>query len=1009
MPACTLCPAGKYQPTPGSPVCDEVSNKQFVAITLTGERQEGTCPLPGIDPEFTCSGGELKFKMSGFWHDGLVQNATQPNVFVQRPDFVPSQSMRFYDCPTKSNCQVSESSGAITCIDNSAGVLCALCSQGYTSGSALGSGSSCIKCPSSVSEVLWPWLLLCVVLGATAVLWNKRGKQQWAVFKQLVLKGHDLGLVVLCKLALGFYQVALLMPSVFEVPFPSLYLGVLQMFQWFAFEPPFQSFECFMPTNYHVQMYTAACFAFAVMVVLLVGVAQQAASQRGGGGGSGSSSILSYFIVPSYLVYPSVSAVFLETLKCREINFVEFLSKDLTIECASDAHKSATAVAGLMIFIFSIGLVAVYLALLYPHRTDLSVCPHLSFLFHDYKPQFWYWESIEIARKLVLTGALATFNRGSHIQLVLAMSIIVLHMLVLAHLKPYKKARDGNVALFVYTLLLMMFLGAALLSTQAALPDHLFSESISTPMLAGLLIFALLSVLVVIVVFALSDIRDVAAHTGLSALLSAIVGNTASFATQDRIKYDSVFTNLVPGRSFQQLLGVCSTLVRDLAPSSPGSLRQCLVPSGETTTAEHVVAAAKQHNDRFHEMMRLLLFGREGEYLAGPMKTQSRIEQKAESDYALEAGENDPYSRIIDAVRGTCRFDSADGMLAFISNLKAQNGNGSITVLRVKDRICTNPVSSGYRDCLMNIRVDGDDESEAPHAFVCELQLQFTEYNALKETYGHRTYENIRVMSAHSAVLQRSLHDLHDSAARSNWKFAISESDLLAACATGGSGPDLAELCSREWAAHYKAVLEDYGSDRQTAVQVCAASLASEFCKVLKGGRTLAAHAAASGNLEALTVMHRLGLHLDALVSKGKGKGAASSAPSTISAATQEHITRLQRTGPVDVAAKIHGLDVARTGALGLIAEMCTGKASATDNATERDACSIAGAHARTADNDGLVQHSNPMHSAKASRGEPTAHAALLVISQTGNGDIDADFGSSGGSSSGSGSADAVI
>ena len=119
-----------------------------------------------------------------------------------------------------------------------------------------------------------------------------------------------------------------------------------------------------------------------------------------------------------------------------------------------------------MIVLFSIGLPGIYQALLYPHRALLrevvggssaagapasciaggasvdgaSPVSHkdkgtaatlrgLSFLYADYKQQFWWWESCEIARKLLLTGALVRFQKGSLMQLVVAMVIIVLHML----------------------------------------------------------------------------------------------------------------------------------------------------------------------------------------------------------------------------------------------------------------------------------------------------------------------------------------------------------------------------------------------------------------------------------------------------------------------------------------------------------------------------------------------------------------------------------------------------
>jgi len=84
-------------------------------------------------------------------------------------------------------------------------------------------------------------------------------------------------------------------------------------------------------------------------------------------------------------------------------------------------------------------------------------------------------------RKLLLTGVLVQFHQGSLIQTVTAMVTIVLHLVLLAHFKPYKKARDGAIALFTYAMQLTVFFGALLLTAQTAVEEgHLLRKGIST-------------------------------------------------------------------------------------------------------------------------------------------------------------------------------------------------------------------------------------------------------------------------------------------------------------------------------------------------------------------------------------------------------------------------------------------------------------------------------------------------------------------------------------------------
>jgi hypothetical protein len=467
------------------------------------------------------------YTAEGFWHDGLVPHESEPNVFAQAapPAFIPSLAMRFYPCPFKHNCRVDERNGSVACAQHSSGVLCATCAHGFTVDASL---HQCAPCPSSALVVIWKWLLLVAAVVTLAIFWVKIGAHWCEKFRRQRLNGRDLGLVVLLKLGLGFFQVILLQPDAYGIRFPALYTDFLASFQWLTFEPPFTTFECWMPNNYHDRLATAVVFAALIMSVLLLGFLRTKA-----GGTKNNGHMLALCIVPSYLLYPSTSTVLFNTLNCRQIDEVSYLTQDLSINCDSAAHKTAKGVAMFGICMFSLGLPAMYQALLYPHRHKLaSSAAHeespsvagggggstetfhaLKFLYQDYKPEFYYWEAVEIFRKLLLTGALVQFQKGSLIQIVVAMGVIIMHMLVLAHYKPYRQAVHGALAQGVYGLLLVIFFGGLLLSAKTALPkDHVLRKGISTNMVAGFLIFSVVAVVVMTVMTALSEIRAAAGY-----------------------------------------------------------------------------------------------------------------------------------------------------------------------------------------------------------------------------------------------------------------------------------------------------------------------------------------------------------------------------------------------------------------------------------------------------------------------------------------------------------------
>jgi hypothetical protein len=103
---------------------------------------------------------------------------------------------------------------------------------------------------------------------------------------------------------------------------------------------------------------------------------------------------------------------------------VRYLTKDLSILCDSPQQKTAEATAGFMLVVFSMGLPALYLAMLVRHRPPLNAAGRrehaagasglyetMAFFHRDYAPDLYYWEVVELVRKLVLTAVTVQFAK----------------------------------------------------------------------------------------------------------------------------------------------------------------------------------------------------------------------------------------------------------------------------------------------------------------------------------------------------------------------------------------------------------------------------------------------------------------------------------------------------------------------------------------------------------------------------------------------------------------------
>ena len=103
---------------------------------------------------------------------------------------------------------------------------------------------------------------------------------------------------------------------------------------------------------------------------------------------------------------------------------MRYLTKDLSILCDSPQQKTAEATAGFMLVVFSMGLPALYLAMLVRHRPPLNAAggrehaagasglyETMAFFHNDYAPDLYYWEVVELVRKLVLTAVTVQFAK----------------------------------------------------------------------------------------------------------------------------------------------------------------------------------------------------------------------------------------------------------------------------------------------------------------------------------------------------------------------------------------------------------------------------------------------------------------------------------------------------------------------------------------------------------------------------------------------------------------------
>ena len=201
------------------------------------------------------------------------------------------------------------------------------------------------------------------------------------------------------------------------------------------------------------------------------------------------SKYLLVFLMGTYLGLPNISVYIFQTFSCQNIDPDDavpgedmYLRADLSIQCGSSRHVTGTTFASLMIFVYPIGIPALYYWLLYKvkdgiiHRNEdispklrLAIMPS-SFLYSSYGPTFWFWECVETLRRIIMTGVLVLVAQGTSLQIALGLLLSLLFIKLYAHFAPFDDSMLNTDAEFAqYQVFFVLFI--ALLMKEESIPS----------------------------------------------------------------------------------------------------------------------------------------------------------------------------------------------------------------------------------------------------------------------------------------------------------------------------------------------------------------------------------------------------------------------------------------------------------------------------------------------------------------------------------------------------------
>ena len=161
-----------------------------------------------------------------------------------------------------------------------------------------------------------------------------------------------------------------------------------------------------------------------------------------------------------FICLTSVSRAIFSTWVCEQFEVspgrtVSYLVKDPSVECYSKEHYTTVVVALSMLLLWPVGMLALFGSVLFYNRKDLrageprNTCAKAaSFLTSGYRNEFFYWETVELGRRLLVSGwVLLIPTQEMFLRLISALLVSILFLVLTAVARPWSRAEDNMLAL----------------------------------------------------------------------------------------------------------------------------------------------------------------------------------------------------------------------------------------------------------------------------------------------------------------------------------------------------------------------------------------------------------------------------------------------------------------------------------------------------------------------------------------------------------------------------------
>jgi len=195
----------------------------------------------------------------------------------------------------------------------------------------------------------------------------------------------------------------------------------------------------------------------------------------------GASRVLPLVLISTFVLVPSTSTRIFKAFSCIQFEYDSgagnsgvrrYLQADLSLSCDSSEYDTVELTARIMTVVWPVGVPLLYIMLLWASRrailarnpTPLSRA--IEFLTEDYTVTSFWWEPLEMCRKLALTGwVLLIKEESEQARVLVALLVSVAFVALTLSIKPCKRTEDGVLMTIVELALILVYICVLLIKS----------------------------------------------------------------------------------------------------------------------------------------------------------------------------------------------------------------------------------------------------------------------------------------------------------------------------------------------------------------------------------------------------------------------------------------------------------------------------------------------------------------------------------------------------------------